>query len=61
MTDPQAKPFALILRENFARYGCPIFIAETGIEADLRPIWLRYVGGEVRTAIRQGDPIHAIR
>jgi hypothetical protein len=31
-----------LLRENFSRYGKPLFIAETGIEDKTRPAWLPY-------------------
>ena len=54
------KPFHRILAETYARYGRPIFIAETGIEGDERPAWLAYVAAEVRTARRLGVPIEGI-
>jgi beta-glucosidase/6-phospho-beta-glucosidase/beta-galactosidase len=49
-----------MLREVHERYRRPLFIAETGIEDDARPAWLRYMGYEVRRAIRQGVPVHGI-
>jgi polysaccharide biosynthesis protein PelF len=60
VTDPEAKPFSMMLKENHDRYGCPLFIAETGIEAELRPSWFRHVCGEVKLAIANGVPIHGI-
>jgi hypothetical protein len=54
------KPLRRILVETFARYGKPIFIAETGIEAERRPHWMEYVGAEVRAAMAAGVPIEGI-
>jgi beta-glucosidase/6-phospho-beta-glucosidase/beta-galactosidase len=49
-----------MLREVYERYGRPLFIAETGIEDDLRPSWLRYVCEEVQEALRAGVPVEGI-
>jgi beta-glucosidase/6-phospho-beta-glucosidase/beta-galactosidase len=54
------RPVWQMLREVHERYGRPVFIAETGIEDDARPAWLRYVGYEVRRAIREGVPVQGI-
>jgi beta-glucosidase/6-phospho-beta-glucosidase/beta-galactosidase len=54
------KPFRDILTETHARYGRPIFVAETGIEGDRRAEWLAYVGGEVRAAMRRGVPVEGL-
>jgi hypothetical protein len=53
-------PFRHILMENYRRYGRPLFIAETGIEAERRPQWLRYVCGEVAVARAMGVPVEGI-
>lgn len=60
VTDPDAKSLAVMLEENYRRYDRPIFIAETGIEAELRPTWLRYVCAHVKTAITNGVPVHGM-
>ncbi|KQT57351.1 MULTISPECIES: glycosyltransferase family 4 protein [unclassified Aureimonas] len=57
---PLYKPFRRILAETYARYGRPIFVAETGIEAERRPAWLAYVCAEVRAAMRSGVPVEGI-
>ncbi len=57
---PLYRPFHRILAEIHARYGRPIFIAETGIEGDARPEWLAYVCDEVRQAIAIGVPVAGI-
>ncbi|HEV7255704.1 MAG TPA: glycosyltransferase [Mesorhizobium sp.] len=57
---PLYKPFSRILVELYARFGRPILIAETGIEAERRPSWLRYIGSEVRRAIEAGVPVQGI-
>jgi beta-glucosidase/6-phospho-beta-glucosidase/beta-galactosidase len=49
-----------MLREVQERYGRPIFIAETGIEDDVRPAWLHYVSKEVRGAARLGVGVEGI-
>jgi hypothetical protein len=37
-----------------------MFIAETGIEDDLRPSWFRYVAAEVSEAIKLGAQVEGI-
>ncbi|MDB5524549.1 MAG: group 1 glycosyl transferase [Rhizobium sp.] len=54
------KPFRTILVETYARYGKPIFIAETGIEAERRPQWFKYIYAEVVGAMNAGVPIEGI-
>ncbi len=51
------RPFRQMLREVHDRYGRPVFIAETGCEDGGRAEWLRFVGREVRAAMRMGVPI----
>ena len=57
---PRYRPVWQMLREVFERYRRPMFIAETGIEDQARPAWLRYVGYEVRRAIGEGVPVHGV-
>lgn len=57
---PRYRPVWQMLREVYERYGRPLFVAETGIEDEARPAWLRYVGGEVRRALREGVPIEGV-
>jgi hypothetical protein len=57
---PLYRPLRELLREVSERYGCPMFIAETGIEDDLRPAWLRYIGREVRAGLSAGVPIEGV-
>jgi hypothetical protein len=54
------RPVWQMLQEVHERYRRPLFIAETGIEDQARPAWLRYVGYEVRRAIREGVPIEGL-
>lgn len=60
MTHALYKPLRTILIETFARYGKPLFIAETGIEAEQRPEWLTYVHREVKAAMDVGVPVEGI-
>ena len=57
---PQYKPLRGLLAETYARYGRPIFVAETGTEADRRAPWLASVAAEVRAARRAGVPVEGI-
>ncbi|MBW3623951.1 MAG: beta-glucosidase [Armatimonadetes bacterium] len=57
---PFYRPVWDLLKEVHERYRRPLFIAETGIEDERRPEWLRYVCREVRDALRAGVPIHGI-
>jgi beta-glucosidase/6-phospho-beta-glucosidase/beta-galactosidase len=54
------RPFREILSEVYARYDRPLFIAETGIEDDLRPGWFRYVCDEAAAALQSGVDLHGI-
>jgi hypothetical protein len=58
--NPRYRPFRDILNEVYQRYKRPMFIAETGIEDDLRPSWFRYVCDEARAAMELGVPIEGI-
>jgi beta-glucosidase/6-phospho-beta-glucosidase/beta-galactosidase len=57
---PRYRPVWQMLKEVYERYRRPLFIAETGIEDQARPAWLRYVGYEVRRAIREGVPVYGV-
>ncbi|KQT54089.1 glycosyl transferase family 1 [Aureimonas sp. Leaf454] len=57
---PLYKPFRAILIETYARYGRPIFVAETGTEGERRPAWFAYICSEVRAAMRAGVPVEGI-
>jgi len=57
---PLYKPFRTILAETYARYGKPILVAETGIEAERRVEWIRYVHAETRAAMAAGVPVEGI-
>ncbi len=58
--NPRYKAFREIVREVYQRYQRPLFIAETGIEDEARPAWLRYIASEVRAAMMSGTPVEGI-
>ncbi|MBP0495576.1 beta-glucosidase [Roseomonas sp. SG15] len=58
--DPRHTPLRDLLAGTHARYGRPIFMAETSIEGDERAPWFRYVGEEVRAAMRAGVPMEGV-
>ena len=58
--DPRYRPLNSMLLDTFTRYGKPIFIAETGIEDEARPAWLRHVCSEARIAMSAGVPLEGI-
>ena len=57
---PLHRPVREMLAEVYERYRKPIFIAETGIEGDARPSWLRYIGQEARAASAFGVPLEGL-
>ena len=57
---PKYRPLRTLLAEAHARYGRPVFVAETGIEGSLRPAWLRIIGTEVGAARRAGIPVEGL-
>jgi polysaccharide biosynthesis protein PelF len=57
---PLHRPVREILSEVYERYRRPIFIAETGIEGDARPSWLRYIGQEARAASASGVQLEGL-
>src|SRR5215213_1136924 len=57
---PLHRPIREMLREVYERYRRPIFIAETGIEGDARPSWLRYMGQEARAAAAAGVELEGL-
>lgn len=59
-SDPRYRHVRELLQENFAHYGKPLFIAETGIEDETRPAWLRYMCNEAYAAIADGVPVQGI-
>ena len=59
-SDPRYRHVSVMLREAYERYRRPIFVAETGIEDETRPAWLRYMGREVLTAMADGVPVEGI-
>ncbi|MDF2970651.1 MAG: beta-glucosidase [Microvirga sp.] len=60
VNDPRHRPVRDLLADIHRRFGRPMFIAETGIEADLRPAWLRIMGHEVAAARDAGVPIEGL-
>jgi hypothetical protein len=59
-SDPRHRPLRELMAMAHARYGRPIFLAETSIEGDARAPWLRYVGEEIRAALAAGVPVEGI-
>lgn len=59
-SDPRYTPVWRLFREVWERYRRPMFLAETGIEDEARPAWLRYIVHEVREGRRRGAPIGAV-
>jgi beta-glucosidase/6-phospho-beta-glucosidase/beta-galactosidase len=58
--NPRYRPFREIVEEVYQRYQRPLFVAETGIEDDARPAWLRYIASEVRAAMMNGTRVGGI-
>jgi beta-glucosidase/6-phospho-beta-glucosidase/beta-galactosidase len=56
-SDPRYRHVSEMIQEVYERYRRPVFVAETGIEGDARPAWLRYMCREVYTAMAAGVPV----
>ena len=59
-SDPRYRHVSQMLQEVYERYRRPMFVAETGIEDETRPAWLRYMCKEVFTALVAGVPVEGI-
>ncbi len=59
-SDPRYRHIGPMLQEVWERYRRPVFIAETGIEDETRPAWLRYMCKEVYEAIDSGAQIEGL-
>jgi hypothetical protein len=59
-SDPRYRHVRDLLAENYAHHSKPLFVAETGIEDETRPAWLRYLCNEVFAAIANGVPVHGV-
>ncbi len=59
-THPRYRPVWQMLQEFSRHFNRPVFIAETGIEDEARPAWLRYMGYEVRRALRASVPVRGL-
>jgi beta-glucosidase/6-phospho-beta-glucosidase/beta-galactosidase len=59
-SDPRYRHVSEMLQEVHQRYRRPLFVAETGIEDDTRPAWLRYMCKEVLSAIEAGVLIEGL-
>jgi len=57
---PRYRPVHHLLHDIHARYGRPMFVAETGIEGEERLPWLRYMGGQLMQARADGVPVEGI-
>lgn len=57
---PLHRPVREMLHEVYDRYRRPVFIAETGIEGEARPSWLRYIGQEARAAAAAGVELEGL-
>jgi hypothetical protein len=58
--DPRYRPLHHLLGDLYRLTGKPLFLAETGIEDDRRPEWLRYIVDEVIIALEAGIPVEGI-
>lgn len=59
-SDPRYRHVRGMLAEIYERYERPIVIAETGIEDESRPAWLRYISNEAAAALAEGIPLEGV-
>lgn len=58
--DPRRRPLSLLLDDIHARYGRPLFVAETSAERQDRAEMARHVLNEVASARRAGVPVEGV-
>ncbi len=58
--DPAYVAPASLFARVHARYGRPMYISETGIEAELRPAWFAHVCRETAKALEAGLPMEGV-
>lgn len=54
------RPFADILVEIYERYRRPMFVSETGTEAEARVPWIKYVDSQCQEALRRGVDLNGV-
>jgi beta-glucosidase/6-phospho-beta-glucosidase/beta-galactosidase len=59
-SDPRYRHVRDLLHETFEHYRKPLFVAETGIEDETRPAWLRYLCNEVFAAMAKGVLVQGV-
>jgi beta-glucosidase/6-phospho-beta-glucosidase/beta-galactosidase len=59
-SNPRYRHVRHLLQDTLEHYRKPLFVAETGIEDETRPAWLRYLCNEVFAAIANGVPVHGV-
>jgi beta-glucosidase/6-phospho-beta-glucosidase/beta-galactosidase len=57
---PGFRPVRDMLSDIYQRYRRPLFVAETGIEGEQRPAWLRMIGEEARAALACGVALEGV-
>ncbi|MBC7740407.1 MAG: beta-glucosidase [Candidatus Saccharibacteria bacterium] len=60
LDDPRFRRLRDIFQAVHARYGKPLFLAETGMEGPLRAAWLRIIATEVAAAQAAGLPVEGL-
>jgi beta-glucosidase/6-phospho-beta-glucosidase/beta-galactosidase len=58
--DPRWMPLRLLLAEVYARYGRPLYIAETSHYGIGRAPWLNEIFAEVQQALQKGIPVEGV-
>jgi len=60
MGDPLYRPLRELLAETASRYDLPLFLSETGTEAEKRAGWFQYVAAECHAAKENGIDLQGI-
>ena len=58
--DPRRRPVSDLLHRLLGRYQRPIIVTETSSQGDLRPHWIRDIGGQCLRAIEMGVDLHGV-
>ncbi len=59
-SSPYHLPLRFMINEIYQRYSRPVFISETGIEGEARPLWLKFIGREVCASLKMKLPVEGV-
>jgi hypothetical protein len=59
-SDPRWQPLRALFMQVYQRYRRPMVLSETSHPGEDRPLWIRYVAGEVAAVLGQNIPLWGV-